>query len=106
MVKLAIGLAVSAMLLAAGSASAGTVKLEWDPVTQATGYNVYADGAKSTSVTATTATVTVPAGAHSFYVTAYNSWGESAPSNTVTTPPAAVAPGNLRVTVTVDIQTP
>ena len=85
-------------------ALAGTVTLQWGAVSGADGYYVYTDGAKGPPITGTTGTVTVPAGAHSFYVTAFNGWGESGPSNTVTTPPLMTAPTNVRVTVFVDVQ--
>lgn len=86
-------------------AFAGTVTLQWGAVSGADGYYVYTDGSKGPVNNGTTATVTVPAGAHSFYVTAFNGWGESGPSNTVTTPPLMTAPTNVRVTVFVDVQT-
>lgn len=88
-----------------GSAVAGTVTLQWSPSTGADGYYVYTDGAKGVAVTGTTSTVTVPAGAHSFFVTAYNAWGESQPSNTVTTPPLVTSPTNVKITVFVDVVT-
>lgn len=84
---------------------AGTVTLQWSPSTGADGYYVYTDGAKGAAIIGTTSTVTVPAGAHSFYVTAFNGWGESKPSNTVTTPPLVTSPTNVKITVFVDVVT-
>lgn len=107
-------------LMICGSAHAGTVMLEWGTVAGADGYKVYTmpvgeqpitTPARTPALTVPAATgtkatgsVTVPAGSHSFFVTAYNGWGESAPSNIVSTPPLVVAPGSLRVVVTVDVQ--
>lgn len=39
-------------------------------------------------------TLSVIPGAHFFYLTASNWWGESGPSNLVLTPPVAVSPSN------------
>lgn len=94
-----------ALLALTGTASAATVGLAWDAVNEADGYNVYVDGALYQPVAATTASVETTPGKHTFYVTATNSWGESAPSNTVTTPWAAGIPGNLRMTITIDVAT-
>ncbi|WP_320783905.1 glycoside hydrolase family 18 protein [Streptomyces sp. CRN 30] len=74
---------------AAPSVSATTsssVSLAWNTVSGATGYNVYRDGTKVTTVTGTSATVTGLAAStsYSFQVTAVNSAGESAKSAAVT----------------------
>ena len=94
-------------------AQTGTVTLAWDPnpaSDQVTKYIVYRASAaagpweKIQDVTAPTATVTglTPA-VYFFRVTASNAWGESGPSNVVSTPPPAGAPTNLKVTVTVQV---
>ncbi|MEA5113024.1 MAG: hypothetical protein VB050_03270 [Geobacteraceae bacterium] len=105
-------------------ANAATVTLEWGTVPAANDYPVYSMEPGGTPITnpprvpvmvvpATTgskgtATLTLPAGAYDFFVTSRNGWGESPPSNIVSTPPLPVTPGNLRVvvTVTTEIQTP
>ncbi len=94
---------IAILLAGITTASAGTVTLEWGAVSGADGYHVYTDNAKGPAVTGTTSTVTVPAGEHSFYVTAFNGWGESAPSNTVKTPPLPGAPADARVIVFINI---
>ncbi|MET7663377.1 glycoside hydrolase family 18 protein [Streptomyces sp. NPDC005356] len=72
--------------LAAGTATSSSVDLSWNPVSGATGYNVYRDGAKVASVGGASATVTGLAAAtsYSFQVSATNSAGESAKSAAVT----------------------
>lgn len=100
-------------------ADAATVTLEWGTVPGADDYRVYVMEPGGTPITSPprtpaatgakgTGTLTVSAGAHDYFVTAHNGWGESAPSNIVSTPPLPVAPGNVRVvvTVTTEIQTP
>ncbi len=94
-------------------AQTGTVTLAWDanPATdQVTKYTVYHAPAstgpwtKVQDVTATTATVTgLSPGIYFFHVTASNVWGESGPSNVVSTPPPAGTPANLKITVTVQV---
>ncbi|WNO71983.1 glycoside hydrolase family 18 protein [Streptomyces sp. AM8-1-1] len=71
--------------LTAGSPGSTSVPLSWSPVSGATGYNVYRGGAKVTSVTGTSATVTglSPSTTYSFQVTATNSAGESPKSAVV-----------------------
>ncbi|MFF1354782.1 chitinase [Streptomyces sp. NPDC058297] len=73
--------------LAAGTATSSSVDLSWNPVSGATGYNVYRDGSKVASVSGASATVTGLAAAtsYSFQVSATNSAGESAKSAAVTT---------------------
>jgi chitodextrinase len=66
--------------------SASSVSLSWTaPAGTVTGYNVYENGTKATSVTGTSATVSglAAATAYSFTVTAYNAAGESAASGAV-----------------------
>jgi len=105
-------LAIILTLALATTASATTVKLQWDANAaseQVTEYRVYQDGVKVATVISPATTVTLPSvtpSAHSFYVTAANMTGESAPSNTVTMPgmPGAPAGMKITVTVTVDVQ--
>lgn len=96
--------------LSALSAVAGSVTLEWNanPATdQVTKYSVYqATGTTGTFVkvaditTGTTYTVSnLNPGVYQFRITASNSWGESLPSNIVTTPTSASAPTGLKITV-------
>lgn len=72
--------------LKTGSVTSSAVALSWSPVPGATGYAVYRDGAKVSTVTGTSTTVTglTPSTAYSFQVTAVNDAGESARSATVT----------------------
>ncbi|MGW6354499.1 chitinase [Streptomyces sp. NPDC055092] len=72
--------------LAAGTATSSSVDLSWNPVSGATGYNVYRDGSKIASVSGASTTVTGLAAAtsYSFQVSATNSAGESAKSAAVT----------------------
>lgn len=88
---LLLGLLAAVDLCLWCQANAGWVRLEWDAISKATGYRVYQsrDGAafeKVMDVTATNATVTLATNAVStrFYVTSWNTAGESGPSNTVT----------------------
>jgi chitinase len=71
--------------LKAGTAAATSIPLSWNPVTDATSYNVYRDGTKVQSVTGASATVTglASATAYSFQVTAVNAAGESPKSAAV-----------------------
>ncbi|MER5890387.1 glycoside hydrolase family 18 protein [Streptomyces sp. NPDC001941] len=84
--------------LAAGTPTSSTVPLSWSPVSGATGYNVYVNGAKAQSVSGTSATASglAAATAYSFQVTATNSAGESPKSTAVgaTTAPGGGDPGN------------
>ncbi|RVU27753.1 chitinase [Streptomyces antnestii] len=72
--------------LSAGATTTSSADLSWNPVTGATGYNVYRDGSKVASVSGASATVTgLTAGtSYSFQVSATNSAGESAKSAAVT----------------------
>ncbi|MGX1117647.1 chitinase [Streptomyces ambofaciens] len=72
--------------LKTGSVTSSGVALSWSPVPGATGYAVYRDGTKVSTVTGTSTTVTglTPSTAYSFQVTAVNEAGESARSATVT----------------------
>ncbi|MFV2120159.1 chitinase [Streptomyces sp. Act-28] len=83
--------------LTAGAATPSSVSLSWSPVSGATGYHVYRDGARVQSVSGTSATVTGLAAdtAHDFQVSAANAAGESARSATVTarTAPGGTGPG-------------
>ena len=72
--------------LAVTRTTASSVSLSWTaPAGTVTGYNVYENGTKATSVTGTSATVSglAAATAYSFTVTAYNAAGESAASGAV-----------------------
>ena len=72
--------------LAVTGTTASSVSLSWTaPAGTVTGYNVYENGTKATSVTGTSATVSglAAATAYSFTVTAYNAAGESAASGAV-----------------------
>ncbi|MFF9409090.1 chitinase [Streptomyces anandii] len=77
--------------LEAGTVTSSSVALSWSPVTGATGYAVYRDGARIRTVTGTSATVTGLAAstAYAFQVAAVNDAGESARSATVTATTAA-----------------
>ncbi|MFE6150350.1 chitinase [Streptomyces sp. NPDC057889] len=81
--------------LAAGTATSSSVDLSWNPVSGATGYNVYRDGSKVASVSGASATVTGLAAAtsYSFQVSATNSAGESTKSAAVTARTATSAGG-------------
>ncbi|MEB8339131.1 chitinase [Streptomyces endophyticus] len=72
--------------LAAGTATSSSIGLSWSPVSNATGYNVYRDGAKVAAVTGASTTVTGLAAdtSYGFQVTATNAAGESAKSTAVT----------------------
>ncbi|MFG2318808.1 chitinase [Streptomyces tendae] len=72
--------------LKTGSVTSSSVALSWSPVPGATGYAVYRDGAKVSTVTGTSTTVSglTPSTAYSFQVAAVNDAGESARSATVT----------------------
>ncbi len=81
--------------LTAPAATNQNPTLTWDNVASATSYNIYRNGTEIGSVNSPTTTytdTTAPQGSNSYYVTAVNSAGESAPSNTIsvvydTTPP-------------------
>ncbi|WEH37612.1 glycoside hydrolase family 18 protein [Streptomyces sp. AM 4-1-1] len=71
--------------LAVGTTTTSSVALSWNAVSGATGYTVYKDGAKATTTTGTSATVSNLAAdtAYSFSVSATNSAGESVKSAAV-----------------------
>ncbi|GAA2295945.1 glycoside hydrolase family 18 protein [Streptomyces kunmingensis] len=77
--------------LAAGATTSSSVDLSWTPVSTASGYNVYRDGAKVASVSGSSATVSGLAAStsYSFQVSAVNAAGESAKSAAVTAKTAA-----------------
>ncbi|GAA5069406.1 chitinase [Streptomyces similanensis] len=72
--------------LAVSATTSSSVSLSWNTVSNATGYNVYRDGAKVASATGTSATVSglTASTAYSFQVSATNAAGESARSAAVT----------------------
>lgn len=72
--------------LSVSGTTSSSASLAWNAVSGATGYAIYRDGTKVTSVTGTTATVTGLAAStsYAFQVTATNAAGESAKSATVT----------------------
>jgi len=98
------------ILLLCTTAFAGTVNLTWTASTGATGYKLYQ--MKGTSPTPATDTVittfgvvtsgsvtSVTPGAYSYYMTAFNTAGESSASNVVTTPAVASVPSGLSASV-------
>ncbi|MEV6531069.1 glycoside hydrolase family 18 protein [Streptomyces sp. NPDC051639] len=82
--------------LTAGTVSSSTVALSWSPVTGATGYVLYRDGARVQTATGTSATVggLTPSTAYGFQVAATNDAGESAKSATVTATTSAGSGGS------------
>jgi chitinase len=72
--------------------TSSSVSLAWNPVSGATGYNVYRDGSRVATASGASATVTglTASTSYSFQVTAVNAAGESVRSGTVsaTTSPA------------------
>lgn len=86
--------AAPAGLTVSGTTSS-SVSLTWNAVTGATSYSVYRDGAKATTVTGTSATVSGLAAStsYSFQVTASNAAGESAKSAAVTATTAGTGGG-------------
>ncbi|MER6976299.1 chitinase [Streptomyces carpinensis] len=81
--------------LSATGTTSSSVSLAWNTVSGATGYNVYRDGTKVTSVPGSSATVTglTASTSYSFQVTATNAAGESAKSAAVTATTAATGGG-------------
>lgn len=59
----------------------GQITLNWNSVSGATGYNIYQDGSYLTNHSGTSYVCYIT-GTHSYYVTAYNTCGESNQSNT------------------------
>ncbi|MFE0376327.1 chitinase [Streptomyces inhibens] len=72
--------------LTAGSVTSSSVALSWNPVSGATGYTIYRDGAKDRTVSGTSATLTglAPSTTYRFQVSATNAAGESARSAEIT----------------------
>ncbi|MET7714773.1 glycoside hydrolase family 18 protein [Streptomyces sp. NPDC005407] len=72
--------------LSAGAVTSSSVALSWSPVSGASGYNLYQNGAKVQSVTGASATATglSASTSYQFQVTATNAAGESAKSAAVT----------------------
>jgi len=120
MMRKTILLLLAAIVLPAASALAQSAKLtfQWDPnpvsdqVTRYTLYERQASGPVKVAdiePSACTATVcefqlqNVAPGLHTYFLTAGNLWGESGPSNDVSTPPRAGAPANIRITITITI---
>ncbi|MEU6219512.1 glycoside hydrolase family 18 protein [Streptomyces sp. NPDC047022] len=81
--------------LAVASTTSSSVSLSWNAVPEATGYTVYQGGARVSSGTGTSATVTglSPSTSYSFQVTATNAAGESPKSQAVTATTAASGGG-------------
>ncbi|OIK05176.1 chitinase [Streptomyces monashensis] len=81
--------------LTVSSTTSSSATLSWTPVSGATGYNVYQDGTKATTVTGTSATLTglTAATSYGFQVTATNAAGESAKSASVTATTASGSSG-------------
>ncbi|NEB80727.1 chitinase [Streptomyces sp. SID14478] len=81
--------------LAAGTPTSTGVPLSWTAVPGATSYAIYTNGAKSRTVTGTSATLSglTPATAYSFQVAAVNDAGESPKSAAVTATTAQGADG-------------
>ncbi|WP_346771917.1 glycoside hydrolase family 18 protein [Streptomyces sp. JH14] len=81
--------------LAVGSVTSSSVALSWNPVSGATGYNLYQNGTKVQSVSGASATATGLAAStsYSFQVSATNAAGESAKSSAVTGTTSATGSG-------------
>jgi predicted phage tail protein len=96
------------------TATAADLRLAWDnnpPADQVARYHVYQSDAAGTNWTrvATVATnaVTItnlPPGQYRFRVTATNAWGESQPSDPVSTPSAPAKPTGLNLQLYVNLQ--
>ena len=106
--KRVLFLALVMILLLANAVFAGTVTLQWDPVTDPAlvGYNIYYGSASKTYTahvdagTATTKTITLGAGTWYFAATAYGALpsSESDFSNEVSATIKLQTPKNIRVT--------
>jgi len=104
-----LGLVVMAILLLVSVAWAANITLQWDPnsaIEQITGYSVYQSldnvtWTKIADVTGTTHVIPgLTPGRYSWRVTASNAWGESGPSNVVSTPPGLPsAPNNIKLVI-------
>ncbi|SFI39275.1 Chitinase [Streptosporangium canum] len=77
------------------TAGGANVALSWNPSSNATGYNVYRDGAKVGSPATTAYTDTPGAGTHTYQVSAVNPTGESARSAQVSATVGGDQPGSL-----------
>jgi len=73
----------------------------WGAVTGAEEYRLYINGAltKTVAPTVTTTSYTFDPGSATAYVTAYNAWGESLPSNSVNIVSVPNTPSGLKITV-------
>lgn len=107
---------LAAVLVSINSAQAANLTAAWDytgDITAVDDFKVYEQNGANVTIVATapkTATVAAPLtaqianvnpGVHTYFVTASNSyWGESARSNTASTPAATIAPGQFKVKVT------
>jgi predicted phage tail protein len=107
--KKRMSLALLAILALASLAWAASVTLQWDPngaadqvlrytVYQSTDNVTFAKVADTTGISYTVENLS-PA-KYYFRVTATNAWGESGPSNTVSTPPGLPqAPNNIKLII-------
>ena len=73
----------------------------WGAVAGAEEYRLYINGAltKTVAPTVTTTSYTFDPGSATAYVTAYNAWGESLPSNSVNIVSVPNTPSGLKITV-------
>jgi len=73
----------------------------WGAVTGAEEYRLYINGTltKTVAPTVTTTSYTFDPGSATAYVTAYNAWGESLPSNSVNIVSVPNTPSGLKITV-------
>ncbi|MGS2648447.1 carbohydrate binding domain-containing protein [Streptosporangium sp. LJ11] len=79
----------------AATVSGTSVSLRWNASSGATSYNVYRNGTRVGTPTATSYTDTPGAGTHGYQVSASNSAGESARSGAVSATVTGTPPGNL-----------
>jgi hypothetical protein len=98
------------VLMTAGASHAYTIALGWtaNPAAEnVTSYKVYMDGALKSTVPGTTVTIGGITGSHTYYVKAVNKDGlMSGASNTVTYGGEPSVPGGVKITITIDIETP
>jgi len=105
---------ILASLTACASLIASNVTLTWDfnaPEENITSYKLYEiiDGTNVIKyvIPGTNNIITltdVTPGKHEYFVTASNMWGESDPSNTVTTPAPATSPKAVKITIIVTVE--